>query len=234
MRHWKAFVGIALLLALLCIRLGFWQLDRLDQRVDRNAAAERSLAAPPVPFRDLPADTTELRFRRAWVAGVADYANEVMLTNRTRQGAPGVHLFTPVRIPGRDTAVLVNRGWVYAPDGTTPTKSWKEPDTVRFEGFVGVLAAGGNSPALAGRPRAITRATTGTMLARIPYPVDVRYLVATSPPDSGRTDVPARVPPPAVNDRGPHLGYALQWFTFALIALVGAGIAYRTGRQKGA
>jgi cytochrome oxidase assembly protein ShyY1 len=32
-------------------------------------------------------------------------------------------------------------------------------------------------------------------------------------------------------DEGPHLGYAIQWFTFALIALVGAGVAVRADRR---
>ena len=48
-----------------------------------------------------------------------DFANEYALASRTRQGSPGVNIMTPLRIAGTDTAVLVNRGWVYAPDAMT-------------------------------------------------------------------------------------------------------------------
>jgi cytochrome oxidase assembly protein ShyY1 len=56
------------------------------------------------------------------------------------------------------------------------------------------------------------------------------YLVVLLPEDSARTGIPARVPIPEVTDEGPHLGYAFQWFIFATIAFVGAGIALRAGR----
>jgi surfeit locus 1 family protein len=54
------------------------------------------------------------------------------------------------------------------------------------------------------------------------------YLVATIPdttrPQGERV---ARLPPPAL-DEGPHLSYAIQWFSFAAIALIGgAAVAVR-------
>jgi cytochrome oxidase assembly protein ShyY1 len=43
---------------------------------------------------------------------------------------------------------------------------------------------------------------------------------------------PARVAPPALDD-GPHLSYAIQWFSFAAIALVGSYVVVRRGRAVG-
>jgi surfeit locus 1 family protein len=40
------------------------------------------------------------------------------------------------------------------------------------------------------------------------------------------TGLPRRWPPPVLND-GPHLSYAIQWFSFALIVLVGTGALLR-------
>ena len=37
---------------------------------------------------------------------------------------------------------------------------------------------------------------------------------------NGKTSTTARLPPPAL-DEGPHLSYAIQWFSFAAIALIG-------------
>jgi surfeit locus 1 family protein len=39
-----------------------------------------------------------------------------------------------------------------------------------------------------------------------------------------------RVPPPPLGD-GPHLSYALQWFAFATVALVGYVAWLRAGRR---
>lgn len=230
MRYRFLFAGIAIALALLCVRLGLWQLDRRVERRAYNATVAARSVQPAQDITTLRGDTSELRYRRARITGVADYDQELILGNRSRSGAPGVNFLTPVRIPGRDTAVLVNRGWVYSPDAATaPDSSWRESDTVTFEGYVDILGGGTAAPVNVRHPRLVPRATYASVSARLPYPVAGIYLVALLPEDSARSGVPARIPIPKVTDEGPHLGYAFQWFIFATIALVGAGIALRTG-----
>ena len=56
------------------------------------------------------------------------------------------------------------------------------------------------------------------------YPYSIQQL-----PDSTLPRFPRRQPPPPLDD-GPHLNYAIQWFSFALIALVFAGIMARPTR----
>lgn len=231
MRYRYVFVTIAVVLGVACVRLGLWQLDRRQERRAYNASVADRARHRPVDITMLAGDTTASRFRRARVTGVADYAHEIVLGNRSRSGAPGVNLLTPVRIPGRDTAVLVNRGWVYSPDAATPVAGvWAESDSVAFEGYADILAPGAPSPANARRPRLVTRAVLADVQARVPYPVSPVYLVAQLPADSARQGVPARLALPTVSDEGPHMGYALQWFTFAAIGFIGAGIALRSGR----
>ena len=41
-----------------------------------------------------------------------DPAQEIVLRNRELDGTPGVHILTPLRLSGSDTAVLVDRGWL--------------------------------------------------------------------------------------------------------------------------
>lgn len=231
MRYRYLFVAIAVVLGVACVRLAFWQLDRrAERRAYNRSVASRSHGAA-VDVQALAGDTGVLRYRRARIRGVADYDREIVLGNRSRSGAPGVNLITPVRIPGRDTAVLVNRGWVYSPDAASPAAgSWRESETVSFEGYVDILAAGAAAPVTERRPRMIPRMTLASVQARLPYPVAGVYVVAQLPADSARAGVPARLQLPVVTDEGPHLSYAVQWFIFATIAFVGAGIALRTGR----
>lgn len=220
------FVALAVALALLFVRLGKWQIDRLAERRSINSAIGAKLAASPVPFERIQGGRA---YRRVSISGIPDYENEIVLAGRSRNGSPGVHVLTPVRSAGGDTAVLVNRGWVYAADAATVDLGRFREARDSFHGFV-VAMAEGVSPGPAGgerKLRALTRAGTQRML---PYPVAGEYIVAR---DSAGAEAPVRLPPLALDD-GPHLSYAIQWFCFALIALGGAGaVAYRTYKSGG-
>jgi cytochrome oxidase assembly protein ShyY1 len=52
-------------------------------------------------------------------------------------------------------------------------------------------------------------------------PVTPFYVVLEPPPGDPPPGRPVRVPPPSL-DEGPHRSYAIQWFFFALLAVVGA------------
>lgn len=206
--------------AALCARLGLWQLDRLEQRRERNALVSSRLEAAPVPITELPRDTALAHFRRATVAGVPDYAHELILSNRASHGSPGVNILTPVRIGRGDTAVLVNRGWVYAPDGSTVDLSrWREGDSLVTSGWVETLVRDASAAPRSSNPRLLRRADAARVAELVPYPVLPVYLVAA--PDPSRAEGAAttrRIAPPAL-DEGPHLSYALQWFSFGAMAI---------------
>jgi surfeit locus 1 family protein len=227
-RRLLAFVALAGVLAALFVRLGFWQLSRLDERRAFNAERARPLAEPETSFDSL-RDRTP--YRRVRLAGSPDYAHEIALSGRSRNGSPGVHVFTPFRRPGNDTAVLVNRGWVYAADAATADLLRFRESLTHASGFTDTIPAGAASldPA---RPRVVRRLTRQAIDSLVPYPVHPVLVVMQ---DSAGPSAPPRLPLPALND-GPHLGYAIQWFAFALTAIGGAGIViYRasTGRNTG-
>ncbi|HEX2201797.1 MAG TPA: SURF1 family cytochrome oxidase biogenesis protein, partial [Longimicrobium sp.] len=125
----------------LCVRLGFWQLDRLEQRRARNAALAARIAEPPLvldaaTLRAIAADPARYVDRRARAAGAYDAAGEVVLRGRASGGNPGVHLVTPLVLPG-GTAVLVNRGWVPSPDAATvDPRPYLEPGARTVEGVL--------------------------------------------------------------------------------------------------
>lgn len=220
----KVLLGIALLFAALFVRLGFWQIERLRERRAYNAPIEARVALEPVAPRDLPRDPGEAIHRSVRVSGEYDYDREIVLTLRSRQGSPGVNLLTPLRIAGSDTAILVNRGWVYAPDGVAAdTKVWREPDPADAVGYVRLLETGDPTGARStGRPDAVRRPHLATVASMLPYPVAPYYVVLASP-GAVPERTPPRVPPPAL-DEGSHLSYAVQWFAFALIAVGGVAI----------
>jgi surfeit locus 1 family protein len=223
------FCAIALCAAALFSRLGFWQIGRLHERQARNAAIAAQLRSAPRPLSSLPRDTAEAHYRPASVNGRFDYEHEIVLTGRTRQGSPGVELLTPVRVPGSDTAVLVNRGWVYSPNASRVDRArWREGDSATVTGFVEVYAPDAGATSSTTDPRIVRRVSRTEIAPKLPYPVAPFYLVATGGTDTsghpGRREMPAL-------DEGSHRTYAFQWFAFAVIALAGAGAVVARERQ---
>lgn len=223
--------SLCLLVAGACLALGVWQLRRLSSRraVNRGALAGRVLPPLEVPG----AEASPLQSdRRARLEGELDEAHEFVLRGRVVQGAPAVQIVTPLRIAGSDTAILLNRGYVPAPDAFDPGDvAWSERGRRRFDGILLRVPdrGDGNPTTRAGRETWKSLDLSG-MRARLPYPVASVYLVVA--PDSpaaiahtarGRV-YPFRAEPPPRDD-GPHLMYAVQWFGIAA-AVVAFGIIF--------
>ena len=226
------FCALALVAAFVFVRLGLWQLDRLRERRAFNATITQQQLGAPIPLVDLPRDTAQVHYRAASVEGAYDYDHELVLSSRTRRGSPGVDVLTPVHVPGRDTAVLVNRGWVYSPDGASvDLQRWREGPTARLKGYV-ELTTSDTALAVSSHARVVRHVSRAELKDKIPYPVEPFYLVAFG--DTTDMSHPARRDLPVLDD-GPHRGYAMQWFSFALIAIAGAGIVvYRDNQQRSA
>lgn len=228
------FLLFAVIAAAGCIRLGFWQLSRLAQRRARNAVVSARLSEPMVPITTLHPDSFSV-LRRAMLSGTPDFDHEIVLAARSYQGSPGVYLFTPLHIAGNDTAILVNRGWIYAPDGASVDLArWRETGT-SFVGYAELIPQGrSNEPdgVLRRDARVARELNLVTVNSLLPYPVSPLYLVATdqdtTKPVAERV---ARLAAPAL-DEGPHLSYAFQWFAFAAIALIGGATVAVRGRTQ--
>jgi surfeit locus 1 family protein len=221
-RRTIVFCVLAGLAAVVFIRLGFWQLARLHEKVQRNEEIIRQQREKPVAFGDLPRDTAAAHYRPARVTGRFDYSHELSLSGRTHQGSPGVELLTPLRLAGNDTAVLVNRGWVYAPDGATADRArWHESDSASVSGYIEQYMPDAGVTTATTDPSIVRRVSRQEIAAKIPYPLAPYYLVSTS--DTADGAHPARHTIPAL-DEGPHRSYAIQWFFFALVALAGAAM----------
>ena len=225
----RIFVLLAAVSAAVFVRLGIWQLHRLGERRAQNAVIVARQGETERDVSELPLnDTTALRFRRVRLAGTPDYDHELILAARSHKGAPGVNLLTPVRIAGRDTAVLVNRGWVYAPDGATIDKGrFRERDSV-FVGYADEYPSA-TGASYAGKPSVLARLGADVAARAVPYPIARFYVVALGD-STGAADRPARLTVPPL-DEGPHLSYAIQWFSFAVIALAGAAFVIKQARD---
>ncbi len=223
-RHAVIVAALSLAGAGLFARLGVWQVSRLKERRSFNAHLEARLAAAPVPVRRLPPDTSAGHFRRATATGSYDFAVEVALAPRSRDGSPGVHLLTPMRLADGGM-VIVNRGWVYSEDAkTVDFERWHEyvGDTITVVGYAETWKGRAVGPRT---PRILHALDSAGIALQVGVPVLPYYLVQTS--DSALAPTrPARLGEPAL-DEGSHKSYAIQWFSFALIAMIGGALLVR-------
>jgi surfeit locus 1 family protein len=221
------FVALSVALTALFVRLGFWQLTRRAERREANAVTLAQFQRAATPFSPTMQDSVQ-EYRRVVVQGIPDWDNEVVLAGRSRNGSPGVHILTPVRLT-RDTStvVIVNRGWVYSADAkTVDLARWRE-DRTTFNGYTRFI--GMQRPQGAPAGARVLRSLSGPAASQaLSHPVAVNYVIDQDSVAS-IDSTPARLPAPAL-DEGPHMNYAIQWFAFAVIALVGAGIVARRSR----
>lgn len=218
----RLFFGITVVLALIFIRLGLWQVTRLHERRAANHTALAAREAETVVIGDTarPIDVRTLQNRRITIEGRYDFSGELVLRGQSASGVPGVRVITPLRPVRSDTAILVQRGFVPSPDANTVDLA-----PLREEGTVQVTASVFLLPdtAVSGEPREKDGRTTwrridlAAVRRQLGYPVSP--LLALQLPDPSLPATPRR-DPPALLDDGPHLSYAVQWFSFALTALV--------------
>jgi surfeit locus 1 family protein len=200
--------------------LGVWQLDRAEQKRQIAGALELRRKLPVLSIgADLPA-TEELEFRRLQARGRFLHDRTVLIENRKFQGKNGFHVITPLRLTDSGKLLLINRGWVARPP------AGEAPDFPRPEG---VLTVRGEAripqpPALDLKPA--LEATQGMphwpFLTLENYAAwsgleTLPFVVLQAPEASGAF---ARQWPSPPAKTAMHIGYAIQWFAFALIGLL--------------
>ena len=219
----------------LCIRLGVWQLDRLEQRRAFNAQYEAARAMSPLDMNTASLEgLTEMEWRPVQVTGEYDFTNQVALRNQYYGDQYGYHILTPLRINGAQreffsgTAVLVDRGFIPA-DGNSTSADWRkydEPGTVTVTGQIRLgqtkPAFGGVAdplPENGGKLEIWNNFDLTRIASQLPYPILPVFVQPEI--DTNDTEPPIPYQPEVEITEGPHFGYALQWFAFATILFVG-------------
>jgi surfeit locus 1 family protein len=221
------------------IRLGIWQLDRLEQRRLFNARVLAQTSQPPLLLEReaVQADLGSMEYRQVEVTGEYDHAGQIALRNQYWGNQWGVHLVTPLRIADSQAVILVDRGWIPADDFERGDWSaYDEPGLVQVSGVIRAAQSKADfgsrsdpTPA-PGAPaiKAWNFVNVEAIQAQTPYPLLGAYIQQA--PDPAWTGLPYRSQPDIEISEGPHLGYAVQWFSFA--AVLGLGYPFFIRRQE--
>lgn len=225
-------VATAALLPLM-VWLGFWQLDRADQKLRLQAEYDRRQAEPAVRLYSVLEDPSNLRFRRIQARGIYEPDRQIFIDNRVYQGQAGYHVLTPLRLENGTVRVLVNRGWIpLGRDRATLPKIETPAGTIEVTGLATVpqtrgFHLGSARPPGSGWQTVWQYLDLGVYREQVSFPVQpvVVLLDADSRQSGGFVRHWARL------DAGiaTHQGYAFQWFSLA-VALAGIYILLNTRR----
>lgn len=240
--RWLAGHGLAAGLVILFVVLGLWQLDRHAQRQEFNDAVAAGLASEPRSLAEAldaaGGDVDALAYQRVAVDGRYIVGEELLLTPRTRDGKAGHHVLTPLRTPDGQ-ALLVDRGWVPFELDTPPVQEAAPPSgEVSVAGLLwpaeGATRFGVDAPPAGDPVRFASTVDIARLSGQISAPLVPAYLVLEEQQPATAGALPASARPPELDD-GPHLSYAVQWFLFASVGMVGYPLLLRhTARRSSA
>lgn len=232
--RWIAGHVLFLTLVSIFIRAGFWQADRHHEAVERNARIRAAHEATPVAlatlYPEMGAEFAE--HHNVVIEGEYEWNDEVLLRGKSAGGRPGYHLLTPLRITGDSVwngySILVERGFV--------SYDYKQPPVAEAKPPTGTVSVYGELFENKKRPETgllffvprdppegpltetfwIDEERLGPQMTGNLLPVHVSLREQT--PASGPLPEPLL---PEQLDNGPHLGYTIQWFGFAIASIIG-------------
>ena len=211
------------------VALGFWQLARDHHKQALVRTARAAYAAPAPDIAGTPAAGGAGAVEpggRAQATGRYDHAHEALLRNQVHGDKDGDDVLTPLRLAD-GTAVLVDRGWIPATGtGGSAIATVATTDEVVVRGIVHPSSALGAQDAVAvhGGQLSLPRVDLARIGRGLPYalrPVWIEVQSQTPAPASGAPALPQPPAPDQVN----HLQYAIEWFSFAAIGIIGWPVA---------
>lgn len=215
----------AIIAFLVLIRLGLWQLDRLEWRRSFN---QHYLEQISLPELDLNLNLNEnnllnSEYRKIRASGKYDFSQQVFLQNQIHQNTPGYHVLTPFVLNGTNKAIIIDRGWISLED----QKKMDQIDLISkdINSIRGVLRLGEKTNSFGINPENKNLRNDLFLLVnleKIQEQVDFDllpfYLQVEKNPVEG---LPFPKEIEVEITEGPHQGYAIQWFFFASLLAVG-------------
>lgn len=212
-----------------CLRMGLWQLGRLAQRRAFNEHYSQVVAQPELMLEKLLPDNLSLmEYRTVNALGKFDFGQNVVRRNQYHEGQPGFSLITPLLLADGE-AILVDRGWIPA-EGNEKPEDWRKYDVEGLQVVRGVLRLGQSESEFGGvadpnmsdgrtRLNYWNQVNLEMMAKQLPYKIAPVFIQPYVDPTNLTPPYPAQAIVEVTE--GPHLGYAIQWFTFSSLLLLG-------------
>lgn len=199
--------------------LGTWQFDRHQERSARNDAIESAVGQEPAPLTAVmpdPATSDGAVYRPVTASGT--YLADEQRLQRNPLGRSGFDVVTPLSLSDGGT-LLVNRGWIASSSTDTNAAA---ADVAPAAGTVEITVRLRTLQESSGRqapPGQVYDIDPGQFGDGLPAPVYAAYGDLLTQDPSPDPDV--ELAGPIETGIGVHLFYAIQWWLFIVIAVVG-------------
>ncbi len=217
---------LALVFFSLFVSLGFWQMDRAEQKRTQHADFESRQSGRSINLNqdDIKSfDKDEIKWRHVNATGEFLEKHQILLDNRVEKGQAGYYVYTPFRLEQSGYVVLVNRGWISVGDDRT-----MRPDLNITSGLVNIKGVAKEQP------------NTGVLLKVLPpeqlfeniYRVQqlninavalltktklLSFIIRLEPESEHGYRRQWKTPG---SGESVNIGYAFQWFAFATTLLI--------------
>lgn len=207
-----------------------WQWERYKEKKALIATYVADAAVTPTDFpmgEVSEEEVRDLQDRRVRVRGTYDFDHQLIVTNRKHASGPGHWLFTPLRLEGSESRVMVSRGFI--PFADLKPQDWTKYNFSENEELDAVVKPnvepqlfGPENPDVGPTEPFQTRwfyPEITKMARQLPYPVITSvYLQRIGAPPHGQfpaQSILVEVPPST------HFGYTIEWILLAIATLLG-------------
>lgn len=217
---WKLSLFTLLLFPVL-IRLGFWQLEREQEKLMLQSLYESRQSAETVDLLSLD-ETNDLQYISVKLRGYYDNEHNFLLDNKIFEGQAGFEVLTPF-YTNEGLLVMINRGWIAQNEYREILPQLKEiPGEVELQGKVYVPLGEqfmlGVEDQNSNWPRVIQSLDIENMIAT--FNTETEHFSYSVRLDALQPGVYVRNWPVISTLPEKHRGYAIQWFTMATVLLL--------------
>lgn len=139
---------VFLLILPVLLRLGFWQLDRAEEKRNFIEVFQQQNELAPLLIKGFIKLDTALNYREAKLAGHYNLEKQIFIDNKIYQGKTGVHVMTPFKLKNSEYSILVNRGWVsMVADRSSLPKIETDKNNLQLRGKIKII---GENPFMVG------------------------------------------------------------------------------------
>ena len=211
---------VVFLASLVLVRLGLWQVSRYYQRQQFNDHYLEQTNAEMLDLDAINSDSLDLsgmEYRKVTFRAMTIPGESIVRINQYFQSELGYSLITPYLLRS-GSIVFVDRGWIPSSGNETPD-DWDVYNQNGVQQIIGLVRI----PITVNEPN-IDRFWVDFDYSKMQARTDKKVLpiFIQQFPAQGEDTIP---PIPQILkveiSEGPHAGYALQWFTFAIILLAG-------------
>jgi cytochrome oxidase assembly protein ShyY1 len=215
------------------IALGFWQLGRDHHK---QALVRRAHAAFAAPAPEVTSGTHIAEGDRAQASGHYEVAHQVLLRNQVHGSKDGDDVLTPL-VLAVGTAVMVDRGWVPAVGdqlaSAAASVAATGPVVIRGIAHTSSPLSAQDAVTRKGSMLSLPRVDLNRISTEVPHRLSPIWIQAQSETPTPLASAPV-LPQPPPPDQVNHMEYTIEWFSFALIGIIGWPVALMAfSRRRG-